>query len=185
MRIVVLLIFFCTFIAVHSTRAQLGKLLKDKVKSSMPELSKKTKSFFADKIEESRSKFDSTSFNYAISLNDNSGLFDHKEKGEQFLVVMSNINPDDTPKTESERARSSLDAGEVLYASGNYELAENRFLHAKLLYETHDLQDDVNYVKVISNLGLLYSTMGRFDTSKEYIHQSLQIREEKYGRAHV
>ncbi len=182
MRIVVLFIFLFTFVVVHSTRAQLGKLLKDKVKSSMPELSKKTKSFFADKIEESRSKFDSTSFNYAISLNDNSGLFDHKEKGEQFLVVMSNINPDDTPKTESERARSSLDAGEVLYASGNYELAENRFLHAKLLYETHDLQDDVNYVKVISNLGLLYSTMGRFDTSKEYIHQSLQIREEKYGK---
>ena len=181
MRIAIPIVFSCTFFVFTAAQAQLGKLIKDKVKSSMPELAKKTKGFLADKVEESRSKFDSTSFNYAISLNDNSGLFDHKEKGEQFLVVMSNINPGDEPKTEAERARTNLDAGEVLYASGNYELAENRFLHAKLLYETQDLKDDPNYVKLISNLGLLYSTMGRFDTSKDYIEQSMQIRQEKYG----
>ncbi|MEM6522880.1 MAG: CHAT domain-containing tetratricopeptide repeat protein [Bacteroidota bacterium] len=162
--------------------AQFGKLknLKNTV-TNIPGLEKKSKDFFRSKIEEARNRFDSTSFNYAISLNDNSGLFDNQEKGENFLKVMSNLPNSDAPKTGKERARGSLDAGEVLYASGKYALAENRFLYAKLLYESDSLSDDVNYVKVISNLGLLYSTTGRYSKAEEFIKKSIELRSTTSG----
>ncbi|TRX56074.1 CHAT domain-containing protein [Fulvivirga sp. M361] len=168
-------------LSMGTAEAQIGKFLKEKVKTGLPELQKNAKSFFSKKIEESRSKFDSTSFNYAISLNDNAGLFDHKEKGEQFVKVLTNIPNKDKPKTDAERARGNLDAGEVLYASGNYQLAENQFLYAKLAYEVNELKEDVNYIKVISNLGLLYSTTGRYTTSEEFIQQSLDLRAKQSG----
>ena len=165
-----------------SVNAQFGKLknLKNKIES-IPGLEKKSKNFFAQKIDEARNKFDSTSFNYAISLNDNAGLFDNKEKGEKFLKVVSNLPNKDKPKTGKERARGNLDAGEVLYASGKYALAESRFLYAKVLYESDSLNDDLNYVKVISNLGLLYSTTGRYINAEEYILESIDLRSETTG----
>ena len=162
--------------------AQFGKLKNlKKAVSNIPGLEKKSKNFFRAKIEEARNKFDSTSFNYAISLNDNSSLFDNKEKGEKFLKIVSNLPSSDTPKTGQERARGNLDAGEILYASGKYALAESRFLYAKLLYESDSLSRDLNYVKVISNLGLLYSTTGRYSKAEKFINRSLELRAETTG----
>ena len=172
--------FFATFLLVlitFSVHAQFGKLKNlKKVVNNVPGLEKKSKDFFKTKIEETRNKFDSTSFNYAISLNDNSGLFDNKEKGEKFIKVMSNLPSQDQSKTDKEKARGNLDAGEVLYASGKYALAESQFLYAKLLYEANDLENDLNYTKVISNLGLLYSTTGRYSKAEDFIQKSIELR---------
>ncbi|MGD1959723.1 MAG: CHAT domain-containing protein [Fulvivirga sp.] len=178
----ILLIYLLFTVFTLPLQAQFGKLknLKNKV-SNIPGLEKKSKDFFKGKIEEARNKFDSTSFNYAISLNDNSGLFDNKEKGENFLKVMSNLPSSDTPKTVKEKARGNLDAGEVFYASGKYALAESRFLYAKLLYESDSLSDELNYTKVVSNLGLLYSTTGRYLKAEEFINNSIELRANTTG----
>lgn len=161
---------------------QFGKMLKEKAKglANSKNLGK-IKKFTSEKLEDERTKFDSTSFNYSISQSDNASLFAVREKGEGILKVVTNINKSDEEMTEAQKARRYLDAGEGLYASEKYSKAEALFKLAKLEYELNELTDDVNYLKVLSNLGLLYSTMGRYTAAEEYITDALEKRREKLG----
>jgi hypothetical protein len=66
----------------------LKKIAEDKAKESLTKenLEKVKKKALTD-METARDQFDSTDFNYAILLSDNSGLFDVKEKGQTSAKV--------------------------------------------------------------------------------------------------
>lgn len=180
MRYVYIVVLCMSFIGSASVGyGQIGKLLKDKARDfATGDGLTMLKDAASQKLEEARNNFDSTSFSYAISLNDNSGLYDVKEKGEVFLKAYTNLGKEEAEKEEREKARDLLDKGEGLYASGYYAMAEKVLLASKIKYEVNDLKEDVNYPKVLSTLGLLYSTMGRYTTAEEYILNALELRKD-------
>src|SRR5882757_8602985 len=108
----------------------IGSMIKDKAKSQLKE---KTVEGFDKK----RKEYDESNFNYSICFLDNSGLFESNEKGSafsSFLLNNSKFANRDTKTTEDE-AYNHLTNGELLMAGNKYNLAEQSFLLAKLLYE--------------------------------------------------
>src|SRR5688572_12548878 len=163
--------FLFVFLSSH-LQAQLlkdlGKKTADKAKTigSKENREKLVNSVMGD-MEKARAEFDSTDFDYAILLSDNSGLFDVKEKGEGAAKVTSVLSLGaglikNAELSTKDKARIQLDIGEMLYANSKFTLAEKKFSLAKSLYERDSLQGEMGYLKTISNQGLLYATMGRF-----------------------
>lgn len=141
-------------------------------------------------MEKARANFDSTDFDYAILLSDNSGLFDIKEKGERSarLTSVASIGASfykNTELTDAERARFNREMGEVLYAHEKFSMAEKKFTAAKSAYEQAKLTDDIGYIKTLSNQGLLYATMGRFTQAEGFTAEALSMRQTKYGETNV
>lgn len=137
-------------------------------------------------MEKARSEFDSTDFDYAILVSDNSGLFDLKEKGEsaaRFTSVVglgaSYLKND--ALSDGEKARFHRETGEVWYANGKFKMAEAKFTAAKAAYETANLREDIGYIKTLSDQGLLYNTMGRFTQAEGATAEALDMRVTKFG----
>lgn len=137
-------------------------------------------------MEKARAEFDSTDFDYAILLSDNSGLFDVKEKGESAAKFTSVIGLGssylkNSELSDADKARYHRELGEVWYANQKFSMAEKKFVAAKAAYEQASLTDDVGYLKTISNQGLLYATMGRFTQAESFTVEALNMRKTKYG----
>lgn len=137
-------------------------------------------------LEKARAQFDSTDFDYAILVSDNSGLFDVKEKGEGTSKVatwtsLGSSFYKNESLTDGERARFNLEMGELAFASGRYTYAESRFGSAKGFYEKGRLTNDIGYLKTIASQGLLYATMGRFTQAESSTAEALSLRREKLG----
>ncbi len=178
MRLAITLLILC--LSFNFSQAQFGKLLKEKAKSLASEENlKKLKEATSDKLSEARAELDSTNFNFAISVNDNSDVLDTESGKDKALKFITNVESQ-ADATDDEKARGMLDAGELAYAKGYYKRAEELLTSAKNLYETNK-SDNVNYYKTISNLGLLYSTMGRYVKAEEFTLQALDKRKEKLG----
>lgn len=186
-------LFILTLFCLGSLSVQ-GQLLKDLGKNAVEKAKnlntkenreKLVNSVMSD-MEKARAEFDSTDFDYAILLSDNSGLFDVKEKGEGTAKVTSILSlgaglVKNAEVSTKDKARFQLDIGEMLYANSKFALAEKRFAAAKRLYEQDSLVAEMGYLKTISNQGLLYATMGRFTQAEEYTKQALQLRKETFG----
>ncbi len=150
----------------------------------------KHSSAILDEMDKARAEYDSTDFDYAILLSDNSGLFDVKEKGE-LNAKISNINNIqkaykengvEVALTENEtNAKANLMAGELFYANAQFASAEKRYQIARSMYEKIKLTEDISYLKTISNQGLLFATMGRFTQAEEATLLALEKRKEKFG----
>jgi CHAT domain-containing protein len=69
-----------------------------------------------------------------------------------------------------------------LYEGKKYKIAEVAFLDAKLAYETDGLTSNINYSKVHADLGLLYASMGRYNTADFHTSEALSLREQTLGR---
>ncbi len=143
-----------------------------------------------NEMDKARAEFDSTDFDYAILLSDNSGLFDVKESGEMTAKIstINNIqkaykeNGVEVAMTDNEtNARANLEAGELMYANGQYAIAEKRYKTARTIYENAKLTNDFGYLKTISNQGLLFATMGRFTQAEEATVLALEKRKEIFG----
>lgn len=141
-------------------------------------------------LDRARDSFDSTDFDYAILLLDNSGLFDVKEKGEFVSklatggsLVLGSI--DSSKSNEIEKARFQLETGEIAYATRKYAFAEKRFNSAIVIYERAALTDDIGYMKALANQGLLYCTMGRFTQAVDYTNKALELRKQKFGETNI
>jgi tetratricopeptide (TPR) repeat protein len=142
-------------------------------------------------LEKARSEFDSTDFDYAILLSDNSGLFDTKEKGELKaqatslggVVLEVRKNGLDASFTDAEKARMQREFGELSYAKEMFKMAEQSFIDAKAIYEKAGLTEEVGYMKTLSDQGLLYATMGRFSQAEGYTVEALEMRKTKFGEA--
>src|SRR6187402_3208438 len=141
-------------------------------------------------MDKARASFDSTDFDYAILLSDNSGLFDIKEKGEASAQASSVVNVGSSiyknaTLSDADRARASLQLGELFYGYQKFSMAEKKYDNAKKSFEQAGLTDDLGYVKTVSNEGLLYATMGRYTQAEEFTAQALELRKAKYGEGSV
>ncbi len=141
-------------------------------------------------MDKARASFDSTDFDYAILLSDNSGLFDIKEKGEAGAQVTSIINVGSSVYknanlTDADRARGSLQLGELFFANQKFSMADKNYNQAQKAFEQAGLTDDLGYLKTISNIGLLNATMGGFTKAEEYTAKALELRKSKYGEASI
>ena len=181
------LIFFLFLVLSSELYAQILKDLGNKTKKlASKETRERVVNSVMDDMEEARAEFDSTDFDYAILLSDNSGLFDVKEKGEGTAKVTSVLGMgagfvQGEHTSTKDKARFQLDMGEVLYANSKFALAEKKFAIAKSIYEGDSLQKEMGYLKTISNQGLLYSTMGRYTQAEEFTAKALKLRQERFG----
>ena len=122
----------------------------------------------ADKADAARDRLDSTDFNYAISVIDNSGMInvlDADEIATRTAYMASNkYMKKESDITAAERCRTILDQAENFYQARRYRLAELSFQEAKLAYEAAGLTNNINYSKVHADLGLLLkkSTLNRW-----------------------
>ncbi|MFN8208337.1 MAG: CHAT domain-containing tetratricopeptide repeat protein [Bacteroidales bacterium] len=140
-------------------------------------------------LKKHKDDFDKTDLNYAVSFSDNSGMYETEEKfgrmQKTLLYVMDPTALED--RSVKDRAADYNDAGEMFYATGRYTMAEKSFEAARLAYLSLAMQDSTQYSKVISNLGLLCHTMGRFNLAEQYTLEALQKRqlnpEDKKGLA--
>lgn len=155
-------------------------------KNRVIENSKKlAKSKTTSKIDSERDKLDSTDFNYAITVIDNSGIMDIRDVKETVVKsasTVTNIRKDESDKTPAQKCHEILNTAEFFYGKRQYKLAEVSFLDAKLSYETENISTNINYSKVHADLGLLYATMGRYNTAEYYTSEALSIREQTLGK---
>ncbi len=136
-------------------------------------------------IDRERDKLDSTDFNYAITVIDNSGMMairDLKELRTKAAAGVVNFNKDDSDKTPAQKCRELLEGAEKLYQAKRLIWAEASFLNAKLAYENEKITTNINYSKVHADLGLLYATMGRYNSAEYYTSEALSIREQTLGK---
>ncbi|MGC3943912.1 MAG: CHAT domain-containing protein [Chryseolinea sp.] len=141
-------------------------------------------------MDRARNEFDSTDFDYAILLSDNSGLFDIKEKGEgtarfTSMVELGSKAYRNESLTDADRARLNREMGEVLYGSMKYAAAEKKFALAKDAYEKANLEKDIGYMKTLSSQGLLYATMGRYTQAEAFTSSALSLRKQTFGSQDV
>ncbi len=161
-------------------QAQFGDLLKKGLDKGKKVAEKK----LVQSAKESRDRLDSTDFNYAITVIDNSGMMDTRGFKDN-LVKNANLlidaNKNESDITAREKSRNELDFAEKLYNAKSFKLAEANFLTAKLSYEQNNLTDDINYSKVFAYMGLLNATMGRYQAAEEYTTEALSMREKTFG----
>ncbi len=161
--------------------AQFDNLLKKGLDKGGKLAKKKT----VQSADMARDRLDSTDFNYAISVIDNSGIMNIRDVDE--VVVKSAYQAsnfllkDESSKTPAQNCRDILDAAEKFYEIRKYKTAEVYFLSAKLSYEQKNLTNNINYSKSVADLGLLYSTMGRYSTAEAYITDALDTRSQTLG----
>lgn len=132
-------------------------------------------------LSDARSAYDSTNFQYAIDLVDNSALFRNKEIGAKFRDGLLDVGRDSGDKTPLEQAQSMINTGEFFYASDSYRLALVYFFAAQYYLEDEGLTDVLEYPKVLADLGMLYHTMGRYSLAEEYTNEALEIRKSLFG----
>ncbi len=128
--------------------------------------------------------YDPAELNYAVSFSDNSGFFEAEDKFETYKrsiigfaarpgtmdekidARLSEMNPDDYNRT-----------GQLLYATGHYQGAQNAFLTALLLLKKEGKENTEKFALVESNLGLLFLTTGRYYEAEEMNSRALALRE--------
>lgn len=171
---------------VINANAQLGGLkdrLIEKTKQSAQRAAKDKATGTADA---ERDRLDSTDFNYAITVIDNSGMMNIRDFDEALTksaYTASNVLlKNEGDKTSAQKSREILDAAERLYEVRQFKPAEIYFLDAKYSYEANGLTENINYSKVHADLGLLYATMGRYNSAEYYTTEALTIREQTLGK---
>lgn len=165
-------------ISMNFAHAQVGGFLKERAEKAL-------KNKAAGKADADRDKLDSTDFNYAITVIDNSGMMNIRDKSEQITkakYAASNLFLKDGSKTPAQRCREILSTAQFFYEKRQFKLAETYFIAARVAYEEEKLTDNINYSKTFSDLGLLYATLGRFNVASEFTQQALDMREEKLGQ---
>lgn len=179
------------FISVSIAEAQVLKKIKSKTQQvTSKENRQKVAANLKSDLDKARDSFDSTDFDYAILVIDNSGLFDVKEKGEFVSklatggsIVLGSV--DSSKSNVQEKARFQLETGEIAYASRKFTFAEKRFNSAIVLYEQGNLLNDIGYLKALANQGLLYTTMGRFTQAVDFTTKALDLRKAKFGEKNI
>ncbi len=170
-------LFICLLFVSMQTSAQFGDMMKKQLD--------KGKKAAEVSVEGERAKLDSSDFNYAISVIDNSGMMDIRDAGEVALKTVSSVNSitkSADEKTPNMRCRDFLDIAEKFYETRTYPAAEAAFITAKAAYETEGITSDINYSKVLADLGLLYATMGRFELAEKYTTDAMAKRESTPGK---
>jgi len=177
MRLLYWIFIACS--AVLNAQVNLGDFMKNKALEAKDKAKDYAHDKLTDKLEKQRQQFDESNFNYAICFTENSGAFESQEKGNAVSHVL--LNADQAIQKESksieQRAYTNLRNGELMMAGNKFHVAEKSFLLAKLLYESDGKGNTLNYAQTLSNLGLLYQTMGRLTQAEIYNLKALQVRQ--------
>ena len=189
-----ILILNCLQLPAQNVLQNLKKAATDKAQSlNTKENKNKILNSGFKELDKARAEFDSTDFDYAILVSDNSGFLDVKQKGETTAKLTSlygtgssiKKNLEDLEIKDEDKARAGLQFGELYYATGRYVMAERSYKAAKEAFEKASLTNDIAYIKTISNQGLLYATMGRFTQAESFTAEALDIRKAKWGEKNV
>ena len=142
-----------------------------------PYVSKGLKKAAAHHLDKSKAEYDTTSFNYAISLSDDAGLYENEEKWQRNKKLFSDYLKQSAGETttKAEEAEKYNEVGQMMYASNKFTAAETSFLSALRIYESISDSSEDYYGKVLANLGLLYQTMGRYGKAEEYHKKALDL----------
>ncbi len=144
-------------------------------------LLKKAKKSLGDVGAESKTKLDSSDFQFAISINENAGFFDVEQKGEGLAKGLYMLK-DQSDKTQAERVRDSLEFALSLYNFRKYKLAETAFINVKNSMEKASMTNALSYLRCTSNLGLIYLVKGQYDEAENYLKFSLETSENTIGK---
>ncbi len=170
--------------SVIESQAQIGGIAERLLDKTKKAAGKAAKDKTTSTVDAERDKLDSTDFNYAITVIDNSGIMDIrdlKETAVKGASAITNFSKSESDKTPAQKCREVLNTAETAYSRRWYKLAEVYFLDAKLSYENEKLTNNINYSKVHADLGLLYATMGRYNSAEYYTSEALSIREQTLG----
>lgn len=169
-------LFFLTVIFCCAGYCTLGQDL-------LKELGKLGKKEGAKKTTQQNLSLDSADFQFAVSVNENAGFFDVKQKGENTNKAMNFLFAEESKRTPVEKARDSLKQGVELYGFWKkYKMAELWFTNTKTYLEANGLTNELVYLRTLSNLGLVNLTQGKSSEAELYIFQSLEISEKKLGK---
>jgi CHAT domain-containing protein/Tfp pilus assembly protein PilF len=121
-----------------------------------------------------KAKLDSVDFQFAISVNENAGLIDVKQKGEGLTRGLYGMK-DKNQRTPAEIGRDTVDVATQYYQLKMYKLAEFSFIEAKSFLEQNQLQSDISYLRCVSNLALVYMAQGKLLEAEQFLNEAITI----------
>jgi CHAT domain-containing protein len=124
-----------------------------------------------------KAKLDSIDFQFAISVNENSGLINVSQKGELVTRGLYGMKSY-ADKTPQEIARDTVDYATSLYETRLYKLAETAFEDAKNYIEGNSLTEDISYTRCISNMALVFMAEGKTNEAQEKVDLALKASEQ-------
>lgn len=153
---------------------------KDQVKNTVTNTKNKTNEAIDKKLEKSRSEFDASNFNYAISFSDNSGLFETDEKGSRASNTLINTKDflQGTEHNDYEKAYGYNRKGEVFFAGNKFGSARSMFFLSEQFFLSSDSMNSLAYSQLQNNKALLYQSTGRYTKALESIDKALALREQ-------
>ena len=174
-------VFLLVWSAAAFAQINLGTLKK----AYNSELGQKVKGAVVDKLDDMRSDYDEASFNYAVALSDNAGLFESEErfKKNKRMLLDAFAATQGKEVTREDSVLSLNSVGEMMYASNKYKAAESSFLRAKKMLEKAADSSDALYAQIISNLGLLYHTTGRYTSAEKWALKAKDLRAKVLGES--
>ncbi len=134
-----------------------------------------------DKGADLRESLDSVDFQFAISINQGAGFFDVEQKGETGSKLLYGFKATED-KSRTELARDSLDIAIGMYSIRRYEMSERLLKRVKSYMEDYRLQEEIVYLRVVSNMGLISLTQGKLFEAGQFINQSLVSSQQKLGK---
>lgn len=119
---------------------------------STDKVTKGTKTLLTNQLDKSKAEYDTTSFNYAISLSDNAGLYENEERWLRNQKLFADFlrQSDGTQNTPQQNADQYNELGEMMYASNKFTSAENAFDASKKIYEANSLPAKVITVRSLA-----------------------------------
>jgi CHAT domain-containing protein/Tfp pilus assembly protein PilF len=137
-------------------------------------------SLLGNALAEVSQKFDATSFNYSMSLSDNSGLYENQNLGKEAFqkgnAFIQKTNT--TQESPLQQASGQNQFGEMQFAGYRFESAEKSYNSSLSLLEGNSLIEKPLYSLVLSNMGLLYETTGRYQLAEEFTKKAINIRKQ-------
>lgn len=129
---------------------------------------------------EEKTRLDSTDFQFAMSVSENTGFIDAGQKGEGTAGLMY-LMREESAKTASERARDTLTMAIRYYKLRFYRLSEMNYHQARMMMERDGLTGEVNYARCISGLGLLALIQGRTTDADRLLTTALELSKARLG----
>lgn len=150
----------------------------------LDQLGKAVKQEGSKQAAEGNLTMDSLDFQFAISVNENAGFFDVKQKGEGENKAMNFFFGSDKPQTPQDIARAKITTGTGFYDGifRNYKLAEMYFDSARLYLESQSLTNEILYLRALSSLGLVNLTQAKNSKAGEYLTTTLEMSEKTVGK---
>jgi len=147
----------------------------------LKQLDKAVSGYAADRGEVLREQLDSIDFQFAISINEGAGFYDVQQKGENKSKLLYSFKKEED-KSNTEKARDSLEIGIGMYNIRRYEMAEWIMKATKISMENNGLQGEIVYLRLISNIGLISMTQGKLAEANTHISDALGMAEERLGK---